>query len=552
MVGFLKEKASLTRVASVLSLFTLVAYHRPFFRLVLDNLEGGFNGVMIAGGLVVVMLALNFLVYYLLLFLGRFVGKCLLAFTLIGNALSLYFINTYQVLITDKMMGNVFNTRYSEASGFFSWDAVWYLLFLGVVPCIYLFARRVDYGSRRRFLTRTGAALALSLAVALINMQNWPWIDRHAPKIGSLIMPWSYVVNSVRYYNSERKRNRKEIPLPDARIATDSRDVCVLVIGESARRANFSLYGYGRPTNPLLERDSVTALMADAAATYTTAGVKAILDHKPTNKLYEILPNYLYRNGVDVVWRSANWGEPPLHIDKHYGTRELKARYPEADDRYDGILLAGLRDEILSSDKDKLLIVLHTSTSPRADLLQEVSGRVRGVQARMYHRGDVESRPRGVDERLRQHHRLYGLSDPLGDRDPPRCAPAQLPDLRLRPRGVPRRGQPLHARGSHARRSEGADRDTVPRMDVGRGAEGGCREAGRPVPCLPQHPPFPRDRQPGLRRIAGHLQPHRKGVTSRGEAESPRPGATVSLPGAAVSYRGADGPATGLRGRAGI
>lgn len=202
-----------------------------------------------------------------------------------------------------------------------------------------------------------------TLALALINMQNWPWIDRHAPKIGSLIMPWSYVVNSVRYYNSERKRNRKEIPLPDARIATDSRDVCVLVIGESARRANFSLYGYGRPTNPLLERDSVTALMADAAATYTTAGVKAILDHKPTNKLYEILPNYLYRNGVDVVWRSANWGEPPLHIDKHYGTRELKARYPEADDRYDGILLAGLKDEILSSDKDKLLIVLHTSTS---------------------------------------------------------------------------------------------------------------------------------------------------------------------------------------------
>ena len=214
MVGFLKERASLTRVASVLSLFTLVAYHRPFFRLVLDNIKGDFNGVMIAGGLVVVMLALNFLVYYLLLFLGRFVGKCLLAFTFIGNALSLYFINTYQVLITDKMMGNVFNTRYSEASGFFSWDAVWYLLFLGVVPCIYLFARRVDYGSRRRFLTHTGAALALSLAVALINMQNWPWIDRHAPKIGSLIMPWSYVVNSVRYCNSERKRNRKEIPLP--------------------------------------------------------------------------------------------------------------------------------------------------------------------------------------------------------------------------------------------------------------------------------------------------------------------------------------------------
>ena len=159
MVKFLKEKTDLTRISSVLSLFTLVAFHWPFFRLVLGNIEGGFNGVLITGGLGVLMFALNFLVYYLVLFLGRFVGKCILAFTFIGNAISLYFINTYQVLITDKMMGNVFNTRYSEASGFFSWSAVWYLLFLGVVPCIYIFARRFDYGSWKRFFARTGIAL---------------------------------------------------------------------------------------------------------------------------------------------------------------------------------------------------------------------------------------------------------------------------------------------------------------------------------------------------------------------------------------------------------
>ena len=201
------------------------------------------------------------------------------------------------------------------------------------------------------------------MAIALVNMQNWPWIDRNAPKLGSLVMPWSYTVNSVRYYNSVKKQNRKEIPLPDAKIVSDGKDVCVLIIGESARRENFSLYGYGKPTNPLLEKDSVTALIADAAATYTTAGVKAILDHKPSNKLYEILPNYLNRSGVDVVWRSNNWGEPPVHIDKYYKPKELKERNPEADDRYDGILLAGLREEILSSSKDKMLVVLHTSTS---------------------------------------------------------------------------------------------------------------------------------------------------------------------------------------------
>ena len=42
---------------------------------------------------------------------------------------------------------------------------------------------------------------------------------------------------------------------------------------------------------------------------------------------------------------------------------ELKERDAEADDRYDGILLAGLREEILSGSKDKMLVVLHTSTS---------------------------------------------------------------------------------------------------------------------------------------------------------------------------------------------
>ncbi len=367
MVKFLTKRSDLTRVSLVLSIFTLVAFHWPFFRLVLDNIDGGFNGAFITGSLGVMMLALNFFFYYLLLFLGHLVGKIILAASFVCNAICLYFINTYEVLITDGMMGNVFNTRYSEASGYFSWPAVWYFLFWGIVPCVYIFARWFDYGTPKRFFARTGIALAVTLTVALVNMQNWPWIDRNATQLGSLIMPWSYTANTVRYYNSVRKNNRKEIPLPDAKIATDSKDVCVLIIGESARRGNFSLYGYGKPTNPLMEKDGVVALVADAAATYTTAAVKAILDHKPSNKLYEILPNYLDRCGVDVTWRTNNWGEPPVHIDKYYKPKDIVSLYPqadgEADDTYDGILLAGLKEEILSGDRDKMLIVLHTSTS---------------------------------------------------------------------------------------------------------------------------------------------------------------------------------------------
>ena len=358
-----KDKIKLTTMCVVLSVFTVLAYHFPFFSLVLKNTEGGLNGTLIFAGLAVLMLALDFFFYYLILYAGRFVGKCILAFTFIADAITLYFINSYEVLITDKMMGNVFNTQFSEASGFFSLSAVMYVVFLGILPCVYIFARKVEYGSFRRFMANIGAGLGIVLAVALGHMKNWPWIDRNSTELGSLLMPWSYTVNTFRYYSAEKKRNAKEILLPDAAIVKGGRDVCVLIIGESARRDHFSLYGYERQTNPFTAKDSVTALIADAAATYTTAGVKAILSHEPSNKLYEILPNYMNRAGVDVTWRTSNWGEPPVHIEKYHKVKDLKARYPEADDRYDGILLEGLKEDILASDKAKTLVVIHTNTS---------------------------------------------------------------------------------------------------------------------------------------------------------------------------------------------
>lgn len=363
MVNIFKQKRSITLISALLSLYTLLAYHYPLFKVIVENLEGGFNSVIITVGFAVLMLATNFLIYNLLLYLTRTVGKWIIAFTLIGDAIMLYFVNTYDVLVTDSMMGNVFNTRYSEASGYFSLSAVLYVVFLGILPATLLILQKIDYKSLKRFGINTGIAIATMVAMVAININNFTWIDRHATKLGSLLMPWSYTVNSVRYYNAERKRNQKEILLPDATITNSRKEVVVLLIGESARRQNFSLYGYDKQTNPLLENQAVTVLTAKSAATYTTAGVKAILDHKPTDKLYEILPNYLYRAGVDVVWRTANWGEPPVHIEKYQKVADLKSTYPDADERYDGILTVGLKEVVESSTADKMLIILHTSTS---------------------------------------------------------------------------------------------------------------------------------------------------------------------------------------------
>lgn len=362
-IRFYREPRSLTTVSAILSLYTVIAFHFPAFKVVLDNIESGFNGALIFASVAILMLAVDFFFYYLILFLFRTAGKYILAFTFIANAICLYFINTYEVLITDMMMGNLFNTRYSEASGFLSWGMLYYIMTLGLAPCIAIFFTKINYNSFKKFLGNIGTSLAIVLVVILMNMRNVLWIDNNSTQLGSLLMPWSYTVNSVRYYNRMKKLNQKEILLPDAEFTTDSKDVCVLIIGESARRENFSLYGYHKETNPLLTGDSIKTYIANSAATYTTAAVKAILDHKPTGKLYEILPNYMYRQGVDVVWRSCNWGEPPLHIEKIYNHKKLREMFPNTDGRFDGIMLSGLKEEIENCCNDKQLIVLHCSTS---------------------------------------------------------------------------------------------------------------------------------------------------------------------------------------------
>ena len=357
------SKVRLSTYSLLLAVYTLAAFHVPFFTHAARCMEGGFNSVLLAGMGITVLLGLDFLLYYLLVWCFRFVGKCIVSLTLVGDAIMLYFVNDYQILVTDEMMGNVINTQYSEASGFFSAGFVLYVLFLGVLPSVYVFARKVDYGSWRRLLGSVGITLAAVAVAVFGNMKNWPWVDRNSTELGSLIAPWSYIVNTFRYYDAQKKADVKEIPLPDVTAVSESRDVCVLMIGESARRDHFSLYGYEKETNPYTAKDSVVALVADASATYTSAGVRAILEPTETRELHEILPNYLLRSGADVIWRTSNWGEPPVHTEKYYKIQELRELYPEEDGRYDGILLAGLKEEIEASESDKVFVVIHGYTN---------------------------------------------------------------------------------------------------------------------------------------------------------------------------------------------
>ena len=262
------------------------------------------------------------------------------------------------------MIGNVLNTKYEEASSFFSIKLILYIVLFGIIPSIYIIKAKIVSVTWKKFLTTISLTLLFILTLVIVNASNVLWIDKNSKTLGGLAMPWSYTVNISLFYTHQYQKNRKEILLPNATIKDNQKSVVVLVIGESARSQNFSLYGYPKNTNPLLSKiPNVFHFNANASATYTTAGVKAILEYKNTDDLYEILPNYLYRNNVDVIWRTTNWGEPPVHI-KNYQKREdiIPNCKGEVCD-YDEILLSGLNEQIRASKKNKILVVLHTSIS---------------------------------------------------------------------------------------------------------------------------------------------------------------------------------------------
>ena len=339
-------------------------YNIPFFDFVVANSNDDAGGRLLLASLVAVMLALNFMMAYLTVFVMRTCGRILLAILALINATAVYFIHTYSVIIDATAIENVFNTRYSEASGFFN-GSLWLFIFaLGVLPALFCLFQPVVYGKAKKLAAYCGGALAIVLAVASMNIGQTLWISQHDTELGGLLQPWSYLVNTVRVISSNHDEQAEETRLPDGRIADDEKAVVVLVIGESARKANFQLYGYQRPTNPLLSKQAgLKVYQATSCATYTTAGTKAILEPKNSDELYELLPNYAFRTGVDVAWRTSNWGEPPIHIDEYLTDTELAGLYPDENADFDGILFKGLRERIASSKKNKVLIILHTSTS---------------------------------------------------------------------------------------------------------------------------------------------------------------------------------------------
>ena len=354
---------------AAVALLNAALYHAPLFAFAGARLDAlSFGGLLTLATLFVVVAFVTALALASVALVSQRLLKPLCMLGALLNAGVLYFIQAYGVLLDKTMMGNVLNTDVVEVTTLWHPKLVLYMLALGLGPCLLLAWVRLQPTRRLRLAGFAGLVLVFGVGWIYAASSTWLWIDKHARSIGGLILPWSYTINLARYQSSQWAASRQAEPLPDASFASDEKTVVILVIGESARRRNFSMYGYARETNPVLSASGAVPLAnAQACATYTTEALLCMLSHDdPSFRMAgatELLPSYLQRHGIDVIWRSNNWGEPPLKVGTYERARDLERSCTGTLCSHDDLLLSGLAQRIRNSPARKVFVVLHQSGS---------------------------------------------------------------------------------------------------------------------------------------------------------------------------------------------
>lgn len=349
----------------IMVLWSLTAYHFPLLSYINDDI--GFDSLKSfkdTATVLAVIFLVTYVIFYLIQVTLPWLLKPLCVVTFILNSAAIYFINTYHVVIDKSLIANIFNTNGDESFAYFHYKMLIYVLLLGVLPSIALYKLTLVKVSFVRLSVHTLAISTVCITVIFLNGSSWLWIDKNGKQLGGLIMPWSYVANTGRYFSDQAKRNKIQKLLPNAQHLDDTPMLVVLIIGESARSANFSLYNYDRATTPSLSKYDLHAFNAKSCTTYTTASLECMLSHTDNNPSdYEPLPSYLSRHNVWVNWRANNWGGPIVKVNSYKKSDQLKKNCDRDDCDLDGLLLSKLDESIKAINQSKQLLVLHTSGS---------------------------------------------------------------------------------------------------------------------------------------------------------------------------------------------
>lgn len=320
----------------------------------------------------------------LVLFSFRFVLKPLLAILFFLTALTAYFMGHYGVQIDKAMIQNVFETDVREAGELLSVQMLLVVTLLGVLPALALWRTEVTFPQGVRGLGRRAGVFAGSLALAALLLVLFfktlaPTLREHR-ELRYLLTPTNYI-QAINSYVKQRYA-RKVVVAP---LGTDAvkgvpvggnkrRSVTVIVVGETARAANFSLNGYARQTNPQLAQqpELLNFTRVSSCGTATAVSLPCVFsvlgrEQYSDTQAYaqEGLLDVLRHAGFSVLWRDNNSGCKGACDRVAYedlSVPEKDNQWCVKDECYDERLLDRL-PAIIRDAQDDMVIVLHQKGS---------------------------------------------------------------------------------------------------------------------------------------------------------------------------------------------
>ncbi|MFS2034297.1 phosphoethanolamine transferase [Polaromonas sp. CT11-55] len=355
-----------------------VALWRELSRL--PGLSGGQAAVISIALVLVITLATTAL---LSLLAWRWTLKPAITLFLLSAAFGAYFMMAYGVVIDKTMMVNTLQTDVRETRDLLNWRLLATVLVLAVLPLVLLWRQKVRRASAARqllgnFATLAGASVLLVLVVFLF-FQSIASVMRNYTHVRYLINPLNsfYALGSIAAKPFQRDES---VVLPlgeDAKLgasysAQNKPPLLLLVLGETARSGNFSLNGYGRPTNPLLAKENVASQRnAWSCGTSTAASVPCMFSHfgreaydsRPAN--YEGLLDVLQRAGLAVLWIDNQSGCKGV-CDRVPNVNTVQLQVPglcDSGECFDEVMLHGIDERIAALPPERrakgVVVVMH-------------------------------------------------------------------------------------------------------------------------------------------------------------------------------------------------
>lgn len=312
-----------TSLLAVLALWLATVGNLPFWMAIWKLPETqGWGAVATMGSLWVILLAL--LVWFLCLWAWpRWLKPAGLAMLLTVTSSS-YFMLTYGVVIDSSMLANVAQTDVREVRDLLSLPMAAALIMGVLLPGFWFWRQPVRAVAAKPLILRQLGVALLAFLVALgvfwMSFQDIASLTRNHKPLRYMINPFNSVYGLTRLAVGQAAQaaqplqaigedaNLRALPTSEA-----TAPLVVVILGETARAANFGLGGYARDTTPQLRQlqtqgDLVYFSDVKSCGTSTQASVPCMFSHldkaayEGNKERFESVLDVLQRAGLAVLW----------------------------------------------------------------------------------------------------------------------------------------------------------------------------------------------------------------------------------------------------------